>query len=404
MDRRKLLTGMGAAAFAAGRAQGAEKPAWLSPQLPEGTREEATLAALPGKKKLICLTDRPPNYESPIETFRSALTPQDEFFVRYHLAGIPSMAALHDWSLSVGGDAAERPVIFKLEDLQRDFRHTEVTAVCQCSGNRRGLSDPHVAGVEWGYGAMGNATWRGPLLKDVLDKAGVGAGAVEVWLDGADGPVLPSTPDFRKSLPVEKAMGEEIILAIAMNGGPLPLLNGFPVRLIVPGWTATYWMKHLNGLTISNKPLDDFWMKAAYRVPAGMFPVEHPFQSQLNAANWPITEIVVNSLIADPVAGAVHPGSGFTVQGVAWDRGHGIRTGEVSIDAGQTWKEATLGADLGRFAFRAFSFRPGPLRPGSYVISSRATSNAGETQADRLKFNPAGYHNNVPQQIAVTVA
>jgi hypothetical protein len=189
-----------------------------------------------------------------------------------------------------------------------------------------------------------------------------------------------------------------------MNGAPLPLLNGFPVRLIVPGWTATYWMKHLNALTISSKPLDNFWMKAAYRVPAGMFPVEHPFQSQLTAVNWPITEIVVNSLIADPVAGTVQPGSGFTVQGVAWDRGHGIRTVEVSIDAGQTWKEATLGADLGRFAFRAFSFRPGALGPGNYVISSRATSNAGETQAAQLKFNPAGYHNNVPQQIAVTVA
>jgi DMSO/TMAO reductase YedYZ molybdopterin-dependent catalytic subunit len=314
------------------------------------------------------------------------------------------MAALRDWSLSVGGDAAERPVVFKLEDLQRDFRHTEVTAVCQCSGNRRGLSDPHVAGVEWGYGAMGNATWRGPLLRDVLAKAGVAAGAVEVWLTGADSPALPSTPAFRKSLPVEKAMGDELILALTMNGQPLPLLNGFPVRLIVPGWTATYWMKHLNGLTISSKPLDNFWMKAAYRVPAGMFPVDHPFQSQVNATTWPITEIVVNSLIAEPVAGSAQPASGFTVQGVAWDRGRGIRTVEISLDAGQTWKEATLGADLGGFAFRAFSFRTGALKPGATVISSRAISNAGETQADRLKFNPAGYHNNVPQQIAVTVA
>ena len=404
MDRRKLITGIGAAALVAGRARGAEQPDWLSPQLPDGTREEATLVALPGKKKLIRLTDRPPNYESPIETFRTAMTPEDEFFVRYHLAKVPSPAALRDWSLTVGGDAAGRQVVFKAEDLQRDFSQMEVTAVCQCSGNRRGLSDPHVAGVEWGYGAMGNATWRGPLLKDLLAKAGVGAGAVEVWLGGADGPVLPGTPDFRKSLPVEKAMADEIIVATAMNGKPLPLLNGFPARLVVPGWTATYWMKHLNNIQISAKPLDNFWMKAAYRVPAGMFPVEQPFQSQLNQATWPITEIVVNSLIADPVGGTVRQGSEVTVQGVAWDRGHGIRKVEVSIDAGQTWKEATLGADLGRFAFRAFSFRPGALRPGSYVISSRATNNAGETQVDRLKFNPAGYHNNVPQQIALTVA
>lgn len=404
MDRRKLLTGIGATALVAGRAQAAEKPGWLSPDLPAGTRAEAELAALPGKKKLIRLTDRPPNYESPIETFRNAITPEDEFFVRYHLAGVPTMADLAKWSLTVGGDSAERQVVLKLEDLQRDFGQHEVTAVCQCSGNRRGLSDPHVAGVEWGYGAMGNATWRGPLLKDVLARAGVKAGAVEVWLDGADGPVLPTTPDFRKSLPVEKAMGTDIILAMTMNGKPLPLLNGYPARLIVPGWTATYWMKHLNALTITSKPLDSFWIKAAYRVPAGMFPVDHPFTSQDNPTTWPITEIVVNSLIADPIAGTTQPAAGFTVQGVAWDRGHGIKTVEVSIDAGQSWKEATLGADLGRFAFRAFSFRAGALKPGKYAISSRATSNASETQAERLKFNPAGYHNNVPQQIAVTVA
>jgi len=404
MERRRLLTGIGAAALAAGRAHGAEKPGWLSPQLPAGTREAATLVALPGKKKLICLTDRPPNYESPIETFRSVLTPEDEFFVRYHLATIPSMEELRDWSLAIGGDAAERPATLKLDELQRDFRQAEVTAVCQCSGNRRGLSEPHVAGVEWGYGAMGNATWRGPLLKDVLARAGVKAGAVEVWLNGADAPVLPTTPDFQKSLPVEKAMADDIILATTMNGKPLPLLNGFPVRLVVPGWTATYWMKHLNNIQISSKPLDNFWMKAAYRVPAGMFAVEQPFQTQANSSSAPITEIVVNSLIADPIAGTVQPAAGFTVQGVAWDRGHGIKMVEVSLDGGKTWKEATLGQDHGRFAFRPFSFRPEALKPGPYTLSSRATNTAGETQVERLKFNPSGYHNNVPQQIAITVA
>ena len=119
-----------------------------------------------------------------------------------------------------------------------------MAAVCQCSGNRRGLSSPHVAGVEWGYGAMGSATWRGPRLKDVLAKAGVKAGAVEVWLDGADGPVLPTTPDFLKSLPLDKAMSDDVIIATTMNGEPLPHLNGYPARIVVPGWTATYWMKH----------------------------------------------------------------------------------------------------------------------------------------------------------------
>jgi len=402
MNRRQVLTGLGGAVLAAKPVLAAEKPAWMSPQLPEGTRDVATLEALPGKQKLIMLTDRPPNYEAPIAVFRNAITPDDQFFVRYHLATIPSMAELGSWSLSVGGDGAERQVTLSMADLN-GMRQEEVTAVCQCSGNRRGLSQPHVAGVEWGYGAMGNAVWRGPRLKDVLAKAGVKQGAVEVWLNGADGPVLPTTPDFVKSLPMDKAMADEVIIATAMNGKPLPHLNGFPARLVVPGWTATYWMKHVTSIEVSSKPLDSFWVKAAYRVPAGMFPVDQPFPSQDNQTTWPITDMVVNSVIADPISGTRQNASGFTIDGVAWDRGHGIKQVEVSLDDGKTWKHATLGKDLGRFSFRAFSFPTGKLPAGNYVLSSRATNNAGETQVDKLKFNPAGYHNNVPQQIAVTV-
>ena len=403
MNRRQILTGIGGAALAAGPARAVERPGWISPQLPDGTREEATLEALPGKQKLIRLSDRPPNYETPIEAFRSAVTPNDQFFVRYHLANIPPMADLGKWSLTVGGEAAERQITLGLDDL-RSLPQVEVAAVCQCSGNRRGLSSPHVAGVEWGYGAMGCATWRGPRLRDVLSKAGAEAGAVEVWLDGADGPVLPTTPDFHKSLPMDKAMSDDVIIATTMNGQPLPHLNGYPARVVVPGWTGTYWMKHVTNIQLSTRALDSFWMQKAYRVPAGMFPVEHPFPSQDNAANWPITDIVVNSLVADPIDGSRQPATGFTIQGVAWDRGHGIKQVEVSLDGGNIWHPASLGNDAGRFAFRAFSIDTGKLAPGNYVVSSRATNNAGETQVDKLKFNPAGYHNNVPQQIAVTVA
>ena len=377
---------------------------WMSPQLPDGTRNEATLQALPGKRRLICLSDRPPNYESTIGTFKSAITPNDEFFVRYHLAGVPTMASLAKWSLTISGKSAEREVTFRLADLANSFDQHEVAAVCQCSGNRRGLSQPHVAGVEWGFGAMGAAVWRGPRLKDVLDKAGVKPDAVEVWLNGADSPVLPTTPPFYKSLPMARAMAADVIIATSMNGKPLPHLNGFPARLVVPGWTATYWMKHIQAIHISPKPLDSFWIKAAYRVPAGMFPVDHPFPSQDTATSWPITEIVVNSLVADPVGGSHRRAAGFSIEGVAWDRGHGIKQVEVSLDGGQSWSQAALGKDLGRFAFRSFRYDTGKIAPGAYMISSRATSNAGETQADTLKFNPAGYHNNVPQMIPVTVA
>ena len=213
------------------------------------------------------------------------------------------------------------------------------------------------------------APWAMPCgaalrLKDVLAKAGVKSNAVEVWIDGMDGPVLPATPDFQKCLPISKASAEEVLIAWSMNGQPLPHFNGYPVRLVVPGWTATYWMKHLSSIEISSKPMQGFWMQKAYRVPAKMFPVDAPFPSQDEAKSWPITEMVVNSVIADPIDGAHASRSGFTVHGVAWDRGHGIRQVDVSIDGGKTWKPAQLSHDSGRFSFRAFSFATGKLPPG----------------------------------------
>ena len=402
MQRRAMLTGLGA--VAASGAQAAQKPNWMSAALPDGTREEATLERLPGKQPLIKLTERPPNFETPIDAFGNAITPNDRFFVRYHLADIPSMDALKNWSLTVGGDAAERQTKLTMADLNKDFAQAEIVAVCQCSGNRRGLFDPHVAGVQWGYGAMGNAVWRGVRLKDVLSKAGVKPGAIEVWFGGADGPVMPATPAFRKSLPVAMAQRDDVFIATTMNGQPLPHLNGFPARLIVPGWTGTYWIKHLTSIEVSTKPLSNFWTQKAYRVPAGLFPVDLPFTSQQDNATWPITEMVVNSVIAAPIDGAKVGRSGVTVRGVAWDRGHGIKTVEVSFDGGKTWKPAELGKENGKYAFREFSTASGTLPPGPCVVSARAVSNKGETQATTLLRNPAGYHHNVPQTLTVAVA
>jgi sulfite dehydrogenase len=400
MRRRDVMLGLGA--LASHEATAATLP-WLSPDLPDGTRAEAHLTQPEGKQPLIQLSDRPPNLETPIQAFRTAITPNDQFFVRYHLAGIPDAKALESWKLHVGGDAADREITLLQQDLN-DLPQTEVVAVCQCSGNRRGLTQPHVPGVEWGYGAMGCATWHGPRLRDILSKAGVKPEAVEIWVNGADHPILDVTPAFHKSLPLSKALADETIVATSMNGGPLPLLNGFPVRLVVPGWTSTYWMKHLTEITISAKPIDNFWMTKAYRVPAGMFPVARPFPTQDNAATWPITDITVNSLIASPIGGEQVERSGFTVRGVAWDRGNGISRVEISLDAGRTWQDALLDRDLSPYAFRAFRLDTGPLSRGPAELRVRATSNTRETQPDAWKFNPAGYHYNVPQRLTVTVA
>ncbi len=371
-------------------------------ELPEGTRGIARFVDLPDKRRLLRMADRPPNYATPVDVFTDVVTPNDRFFVRYHLAGIPTVADLDGWSLSIGGDAVDRPVRLKLSDLL-DLPSNEVLSVCQCAGNRRGLVNPHVPGVEWPDGAMGCAMWRGPALRDVLKAAGVKGTALEVWVNGADGPVIDATPRFRKSIPLDKAMDADTIIAVAMNNAPLPLLNGYPVRLVVPGWTGTYWMKHLTNIEVSSAPLKNFWMQTAYRVPAGMFPVDLPFKSQANETTVPITEMVVNSLIADPLEGSEVERSGFNIRGVAWDRGSGINRVEVSLDGGNTWQDALLDRPLGRYAYRRFSLQTGSVRPGTYRLVSRATSQTGERQSERMKVNGGGYHNNVPRPISVTV-
>ncbi len=409
-DRRAFLRGAGLATAGAlattfpltRRTFAAGAP--VSPGVPAGTRAEATLAALPGKKKLIRLSDMPPNYETPVSYFPDTITPNDAFFVRYHLADIPEVK-LSEWKLTIGGDAADRPAQYDMAALKSGFEPVELVAVCQCSGNRRGLSQPHVQGVEWGYGAMGNAHWKGVRLKDLLAKAGVKKEAVEIAFNGADGPVLDKTPDFIKSIPVWKALDDNTIIAYEMNGQPLPHFNGFPARVIVPGWTATYWMKHVITISVLSKPQGGFWMNPAYRIPIGKFPIVDRFTSQETATNTPITEMVVNSLITNVTSGEnVQKGRPVEVKGFAWDGGFGISMVEVSQDGGRSWRDATLGQDLGRFSFRPWSYRFTPARAGTYTVMAKATNRIGATQTLDLNFNPAGYHNNVIQRVALIAA
>ena len=401
MRRRSMMLGTGAALLGGAKLASAQKTIpGLNPTLPAGTREEALLEQLPGKKPLIKLSWRPPNYEAPLSAFRTPITPNDSFFVRYHLAGIPEMDELRTWSLQIDGDAAQHPVQLSMIDL-RALPSVEITAVCQCSGNRRGLFSPHVAGVEWGAGAMGNARWRGARLRDVLARAGIKPEAVELGMSGADGPLLPATPKFAKSIPIDRALDPDTIIAYEMNGAPLPHFNGFPARIVVPGWTSTYWMKHLTTLELRSTPLRNFWMSTAYRVPRGMFPVAKPFATQDNDQTSPITDIVINSLVTNLVDGTRVSAGSFGVEGIAWDSGTGIRTVEVSTDAGTTWRSALLGQDLGRYAFRAWSIGLRSSRTGPVTVMVRATSNSGAIQPDKLLFNPAGYHDNVMQSVTV---
>lgn len=372
-------------------------------ELPEGTIQSAILEALPGKFPLIKKSYRPPNFETPVEYFRDAITPNKAFFVRYHLANIPEVDAAQ-WRLKVGGEAAATPVELTLDELKRNFEAVELVAICQCSGNRRGLFQPHVPGVEWGFGAMGNARWKGARLKDLLAKAGLKTDALEIVVDGADGPVLDKTPDFVKSIPVAKALDENTLIAYEMNGEPIPHWNGYPARLIVPGWTGTYWMKHVTSISAMFQPYAGFWMKSAYRIPKGKFPLVDRFISQEAAANTPITEMVVNSLITSIQAGqTVRRGQTLDIAGIAWDGGYGLNLVEVSVDSGRTWRTAELGRDFGRFSFRQWSLKVRPQRQGTITVLAKATNRIGATQTYELIQNPAGYHHNVVQRIDVRV-
>lgn len=410
LTRRKLLVGSGAALTSVGLGSsravevGPNKASFaLSRALPDGALAEAVLESLPGKKPLIKLTYRPPNYETPLDYFQTPITPNDAFFVRYHLADIPDVDA-KKWRLKIGGEGAEREITLSLDDLKA-MPSTQIVAVNQCAGNRRGLVQPHIPGVQWGYGAMGCALWRGVRLKDLLETIGVTKEAVEVVFDGADEAVLDKTPDFVKSIPLSKALEETTLVAFEMNGEALPRFNGFPARIVVPGWAATYWVKHVVSILVATKPAGSFWMNPAYRIPVGKFASTARFPSQETEASAPITEIMVNSLITTHADGETVVADRLSaIGGLAWDGGHGVRSVEISLDRGATWRAAKLGDDLGPFAFRMFSFPLTKPPKGQLAVMARATNAIGQTQPTELIQNPAGYHHNVIHSVTLNIA
>ena len=353
--------------------------------------------------QLIQRSERPLNIEIPLELFdqEGGLTKNEHFFVRSHLANIPKVESIN-WKLELKGDLFAKPMSFSLLDLKKKFKKVELVALTYCSGNRRALANPRVPGVQWNIGAMGNARWGGVRLKDLLSEAGLKPEAVELVFDGADQPVLEATPDFRKSLPIKKALDENTIIAFEMNGKLLPENQGFPARLVVPGWTATYWVKQLVSIEGSAKPFDGFWMKTAYRIPKGKFAGDS-FSSQDQPETSAITSILVNSLITNLKEGQKVKKGHLKIKGLAWDGGSGIEKVEISTDNGQSWKSAKLNKDLGNFSWREFKFTLPVKDSGTKIIQARATNKMGQTQSDQLIPNPGGYHHNLIQQLKIEV-
>jgi sulfite dehydrogenase (cytochrome) subunit A len=352
--------------------------------------------AAPEKIPLTLVTDRPLQLETPLKYFRTEITPNDAFYVRTHLASFPTRIDTASYKINVGGHV-DQPFSLSLEDI-RKLPSVEMVAVNQCSGNSRSFFKPRVAGVQWGNGAMGNAKWKGARLKDILEKAGVKAGSVEVQFDGVDSGVVKETPDYLKSLPLERAMNPDTIVAYEMNGAPLPILNGFPVRLIVAGWYATYWMKWLSEIKVADasQALGNFWMKTAYRVPNSPDANEDP--ANLSKDTIPINKLNVRSFIVSPEAqDEVMANKPVDVIGMAFDGGSGIKAVEVSVDGGTTWSAAKLGPDLGKYSFRQFSFAWTPSKTGAYRLMSRATANDGAQQPATAIWNRSGYMRNVTE-------
>lgn len=394
-DRRNFISGAAMALVAA-----PSTAASISLRLPFDNGERP-LARLPQKRPLILLTARPPQLETPFPVFdQGILTPNDAFFVRYHLSDLPTVIDPAKFRLAVGGHV-DNPLELSLAELRRDFPVQEIVAVNQCSGNSRGFSEPRVGGGQLGNGAMGNARWRGVPLKALLDRAGIRAGARQVTFNGLDNPPVDTIPDFVKALDLDHARDGEVLVAFAMNGADLPFLNGYPLRLVVPGHYGTYWIKHLSEINVVDANYDGYWMKTAYRIPDNdcncLVPGQKPDKTK------PIGRFNIRSFVTSHADGArVGAGRAIELRGIAFNGGSGIARVLVSIDNGRGWTEARLGEDLGRYSFR--EWRLGlSLGKGTHRIAVRAFAPDGETQPLEPRWQPAGYMRNVVETLTLEV-
>jgi DMSO/TMAO reductase YedYZ molybdopterin-dependent catalytic subunit len=396
--RRRLLragAALGGAALAGRAALGAAEQMVQLPMV-NGARR---FAAYPQKRPLIVMTERPVQLETPMALFNDGVfTPNDAFFVRWHLSNVPTSVDGAAHRIKVHG-LVNTPLSLSVADLRNNYEQVEIAAVCQCSGNSRGLFEPRVVGGEWANGAMGNAMWKGVRLRDVLNKAGIQKGALQVRLNGLETPPMTTTPDFVKALDMDQALREEVIVAYSMNGQPLPLLNGFPVRLVVPGWYATYWTKMLDDIEVIGSVDNNFWMNPAYRIPDNACACIEPGQS---VKTVPINRMTVRSFITSLQDGAkVRAGQETEVKGIAFDGGFGIRRVLFSADGGKSWGEARLGQDHGNYSFREWNTGFRAPRAGSYALQVMAVNGNGESQRLTPRWNPAGYMRNVVETVRV---
>jgi len=401
--RRSFLAQAGLAGLALAAATSSRAGEIVTLPLGGEPRKRPITGDFPEKRGMILQRTRPPLLETPMEVFdRGVITPNAAFFVRWHWAVIPDAVDVNSFRLSVRGHVT-RELSLSLDDLINGLPRVELVAVNQCSGNSRGQFLPRVPGAQWSHGAMGNAKWTGVRLSDVLDRAGVKAGAVDVRFNGLDEPVVADAPDYMKSLHIDHARDGEVMIAYAMNGEPLPLLNGFPLRLIVPGWYSTYWIKMLNDIEVLPRPDDNYWMATAYRIPDTPFANIVPGEGGVKTV--PISRMVPRSFITNIADGAkIAAASRVQARGIAFGGDAGVARVEFSADGGNSWRPARLGPDHGRYSFRQWDIDFMSAGAGEQTLMARCTNTAGAAQPASANWNTAGFMRNVVEAVQVTVA
>ena len=353
----------------------------------------------PAAQPLITHVARPLDAETPSQIFTQYLTPNERFFIRSHFGPpAPELVTPSVWRLSVAG-SVERPLSLSLDDLST-FDEITITAVVQCSGNGRAFYRPKAPGVQWETGAVGNARWTGIRLRNVLQRAGLKGRARHLQLQGADRPVVASVPLFTRSIPIEKALHPDTILATRMNGAPLPLLHGAPLRLITPGWMADSCVKWLTDLTVQEEEAKGYYMQTAYRYPSR--PVK-PGEVIAPQDLKPVEAMVVKSVIAAPQQGATLAVGAAMVQGVAWTGEGRIVKVEVSTDEGRTWEQAELVGEDVPYAWRQWQFLWRTKGSGRRTILSRATDDRGQVPPMTSPWNPGGFLWNSVDRVQVQV-
>jgi DMSO/TMAO reductase YedYZ molybdopterin-dependent catalytic subunit len=400
VSRRTFLTGSAVAGLSL-LSQPLSAGETINLGLPGGVDTRDLTTNFPEKRTMILQRTRPPLLETPFEVFdKDVITPNDQFYVRWHWSDIPAQVDADAFRLQVHGHV-NTTLNLSLRDLLA-LPAVDLVAVNQCSGNSRGFFQPRVPGAQWANGSMGNARWTGVRLKDVLDRAGIKSGAVAVRFSGLDQQVMPDAPHFRKSLAIDHARDGEVMLAYAMNGVQLPLVNGFPLRVIVPGWYSTYWIKMLNDIEVLDKPDDSFWMASAYLIPDTPGATMTPGQTGVKMV--PINRMVPRSFFTNVKSGdRIKVGAPTVVRGIAFGGDTGVSKVDLSQDGGATWQQAPIDKDQGKYSFQHWQTSITP-RPGEQTLMVRCTNSSGLAQPMKPTWNPSGFMRNVIETVNLVAA